>query len=307
MDAKEKIFFEEFESLYFFHGNSQNWAMQDFHIHNQHEILLFLSSGSTLEVGNRRYVATAGDLFLLNNEEYHRTRGVPGKPYERYVLQFDPELLREISEAFGYNFTTVFENRSGDFIHKIHLPETNLARLEQLFAKIERNIINEPTGNILSVKIKLSILELLVTINEIYAFFIKEQKPDNGHMESIDNRTGMFKVEAGEYKELALQRGRAEEIKKYIKKHHREKLGLNDIAQKFFMSPHYLSHSFKKETGFTLVQYIANQKMATAKSLLKEGYSVTEVASRLSYSSDSHFISAFKKHCGITPKQYQRF
>ena len=302
MDSKEKIFFEEFESLYYFHGSSHNWGMQDFHIHDQHEILLFLSSGSTLEVGNRRYVATTGDLFLLNSKEYHRTRGVAGKPYERYILQFVPELFEDISKAFGYNFAMHFEDRSANFIHKIHLSEANLARVEQLFAKIERNIINENKDENILVKLKLSILELLVTINELYEFLIKEQ---GAAVENAEDG-GAFRVEAGKSKNLITQRNLIEQIKKHIKDNREEKLGLNDIAQKFFMSPYYLSHYFKKETGFTLAQYITNQKLTAAKSLLKKGYSVAEVALKLSYSSDSHFISVFKRNCGITPKQYSK-
>jgi len=298
MQTKGKIFFEEFESLYFFHGSSHNWGMQDFHIHDQHEILLFLSSGSTLEVGSRRYVASAGDLFLLNSKEYHRTAGAAGKPYERYILQFEPELFKETSGAFGYNFAINFENRSDNFIHKIHLSDANLARVEQHFAKIERNITSESKDESTMVRLKLSILELLVTINELYEFLVKEQ----GSTENLGNSNII--VEAGRTKNLITQRGLIEQIKQHIKENRESKLGLNDIAQKFYMSPYYLSHYFKRETGFTLAQYITNQKLSMAKSLLKKGYSVAEVALRLSYSSDSHFISVFKRNCGITPKQY---
>jgi len=298
MQTKGKIFFEEFESIYFFHGSSHNWGMQNFHIHDQHEIILFISSGSTLEVGNRRYVATAGDMFLLNCKEYHRIRGAEGVPYERYILQFEPELFEETSKAFGYNFTLNFEDRTDNFIHKIHLSDANLARIKQHFAKIERNIINESKDENIIVKLKLSILDLLVTINELYEFLVKEQ----GFQSIEDNTT--FKVEAGKTKNLITQQGLIEQIKRHIKENREDKLVLNDIAQKFFMSPYYLSHYFKKETGFTLAQYITNQKLTVAKSLLKKGYSVTEVALQLSYSSDSHFISVFKRNCGITPKQY---
>jgi len=91
---KSKIFFEQFEALYYFHGSSQNWEMTNFHVHDQHEILLFLSHGSSLEIGNRLYLPKPGDLFFINHKEYHRTRGVPGKLYERYVLQFAPAFLR---------------------------------------------------------------------------------------------------------------------------------------------------------------------------------------------------------------------
>ena len=83
-----------------------------------------------------------------------------------------------------------------------------------------------------------------------------------------------------------------------------EQFVLQNIADKFFMSSYHLSHYFKKETGFTLFEYIKSQKIIAAKNLLKKGYSVTEVALMLGYSSDSHFISVFKRETGTTPKKY---
>ena len=85
---KERVFFEEFESLYYFHGSTQNWAMQGFHFHNQYEIILFLNDGALLEIGDRVYHVMKGDLFFINNREYHRTSGAEGKEYNRYVLMF---------------------------------------------------------------------------------------------------------------------------------------------------------------------------------------------------------------------------
>ena len=52
MKMKERVFFEEFDSLYYFHGSSENWAMQGFHFHNQYEIILFLTDGALMEIGN---------------------------------------------------------------------------------------------------------------------------------------------------------------------------------------------------------------------------------------------------------------
>ncbi len=304
MKIKERVFFEKFESLYYFHGSTQNWAMQDFHFHNQYEIILFLNDGALLEVGSRSYHVNAGDLFLLNNKEYHRTSGAAGKPHNRYVLMFEPELIMHLSEAFEYDFAMFFENRPGNFIHKLHLTENNLAKVEKLLDKIEENI-NAGKEDRTKVKLKLSILELIVTINEMYEFFIKEKESRVNGEETREESKSQEKSKV-EFKVPVLYRERIEEIKKYISTHVEEKMELEDIAKKFYISRYYLCHYFKKETGFTLVQYITNQKVVAAKALLKKGYSVTEVATRLSYNSDSHFISVFKKSCGITPKQYAK-
>lgn len=293
---KERVFFEEFDSLYYFHGSSQNWAMQGFHFHKQYEILLFLSDGALLEVGNRSYNVKTGDIFLLNNKEYHRTSGAVGKSHNRYVLMFDPELyLTGCTEVFGYEFNKFFEHRPENFVHRLNLSQENLKKVEKLFLNIEREI-NEGDDKAVQVKLRLSILNLIVELNEMYRFFLKEQKETN--------KANKTQETDFEFKDPILYRERIEQIKKYIVEHVNEKLELDDIAKEFYMNRYYLSHYFKKETGFTLQQYITNRKVVEAKAKLRSGYSVTDIAAQLSYNSDSHFIATFKKSTGITPKKY---
>ena len=52
---KKKVFFEEFDSIYYFDGISRNWKMEGLHVHNQYEIILFMSDDVGLEIGNRIY------------------------------------------------------------------------------------------------------------------------------------------------------------------------------------------------------------------------------------------------------------
>lgn len=295
---KERVFYEQFDSLYYFHGCSDNWVMQGYHFHNQYEILLFLSDGALMEIGNRTYHAKSGDLFLINNKEYHRTSGAQGKTYNRYVLMFEPELLLSMGGAFHYNFSMFFENRPDPFLHRIHLSGEKLGRVEKLFGKIEQSINSENrTSTESSVRVKISILELILYVNEMYQFFLEKEK--NKTPPGFED-----KKEQQEFKDPVLYRERIEQLKKYIAAHVEERLDLNEISRRFYMNRYYLSHYFKKETGFTLTQYVSNQKIIAAKALLKDGHSVTDVALKLSYNSDSHFIAVFKKLTGITPKKY---
>lgn len=284
---KDQAFFEKFDSLYYYHGSTQNWKMKGYHIHNQYEIILFLSEGAVMEIGNRRYEACAGDLFLLNNKEYHRSSGAVGKEYNRYVLMFEEKILRAAENAMGYEFTKYFERRPDGFVHKLHLNDTYLKEIEQKFSAVEVCIAKKD-GYAYDTKIALAILDLVMSINEKYEFFIPNP----------------FVEHEIEFKKLSSQHERIEQIKKYVTDHIEEKLEVDDIAKEFYISSYYLSHQFKKETGFTLLQFITNQKVTAAKRMLKKGYSVTDVAGRLSYNSDSHFISTFKKQTGTTPKKY---
>ena len=71
-------------------------------------------------------------------------------------------------------------------------------------------------------------------------------------------------------------------------------------------SASYLSRLFKKETGDSVSAYIRLQKIEKAKNLLRySDYSIIDIANRLSFSSQSHFIQQFRELTGITPKKYR--
>lgn len=92
----------------------------------------------------------------------------------------------------------------------------------------------------------------------------------------------------------------------YIYLHIKEPITLSEIAQAVSLSSCYLSRLFLKETGMSLKEYIIEMKIEKAQNLLKySDYSSAEIAQFLSFSSQSHFISTFKKHTGITPKKYK--
>jgi len=95
---------------------------------------------------------------------------------------------------------------------------------------------------------------------------------------------------------------------RYIRAHLYEPIGASEIAQYIDLNQHYFSSLFKKEVGQTPSQYIRNQKMSEALTLLDEGqYSITETAEMLGYCSLSYFSSEFKRVYGQSPKQYIRF
>lgn len=56
----------------------------------------------------------------------------------------------------------------------------------------------------------------------------------------------------------------------------------------------------------TLSQYIQEQKIEKAKSLLKTtDRSILEIATYLGFSSQGYFQNVFKKLTGMTPKEYR--
>lgn len=94
--------------------------------------------------------------------------------------------------------------------------------------------------------------------------------------------------------------------KEYIYSHIKERITIEDLADEFGVSASYLSRLFKKETGISVSVYIRQQKIEIAKNLLQfSDYSIIDIANRLSFSSQSHFIQQFRESVGMTPKKYR--
>lgn len=84
------------------------------------------------------------------------------------------------------------------------------------------------------------------------------------------------------------------------------KLTVDSIAKELGISKNYLTNLFKTELGYTIKEYILQQKIIEAQYLiLHSKYSFQDIWSLLNFSSQSHFIKTFKKYLGITPKQYK--
>ena len=68
-----------------------------------------------------------------------------------------------------------------------------------------------------------------------------------------------------------------------------------------------LKTDFVEYYGVPVCTFLLNYKMELAKNMLRENqYNVNEIATHLGYSTSSHFIAAFKRKYGITPKQYAK-
>jgi len=69
----------------------------------------------------------------------------------------------------------------------------------------------------------------------------------------------------------------------------------------------YLSNLFTETHGSTLEHYIILHKIERVKELLVyEGLSLTDIASKMGYSSVAHLSTQFKKTTGLTPSHFRQ-
>jgi AraC-like DNA-binding protein len=80
---------------------------------------------------------------------------------------------------------------------------------------------------------------------------------------------------------------------------------LEALAHEIGLSLKKLKEGFKQIYGDTVFAYLLDHKMEEARRMLdSQKYNVNEVGLKLGYSTASHFIAAFKKKYGTTPKKY---
>ena len=92
----------------------------------------------------------------------------------------------------------------------------------------------------------------------------------------------------------------------YIRENIHKSITVSELADYVGLNETYLSKLFKKEVGCSVSEYIRNEKIEEACWLLKYTNKTSiEIATDLSFSSHSYFISVFKKVKGITPKEYR--
>ena len=119
-----------------------------------------------------------------------------------------------------------------------------------------------------------------------------------------------LKAFAAEMKNLHSRRKISEPVREcieYIYSHTSEKIRTEDLARVCGKSVSWIAHTFPKETGISVKDYVQREKIASAKNMLHyTDLSFSEIASQLSFSSQSHFTLVFHNETGTTPGEWRK-
>lgn len=92
----------------------------------------------------------------------------------------------------------------------------------------------------------------------------------------------------------------------YIQEHLTEKIAVDALSRKAYLSRNIFFKWFKEQFGITPLEYINRERVTLAKQLLvQQQNSVQSVSSQCGFSDVNYFIRVFKKAVGLTPKAYQ--
>ena len=97
---------------------------------------------------------------------------------------------------------------------------------------------------------------------------------------------------------------RISKIIRYISMHYNEKLTVKNLALQTGLNVDFFGRLFKRETGMTVLQYIAKIRVRNAENMLQSGnYKVQEAAEQCGFSDTFHFYKLFRSLRGFPPSR----
>ena len=91
------------------------------------------------------------------------------------------------------------------------------------------------------------------------------------------------------------------EILDFLNKNLTNRITIDELADKFYMSRYHLMHTFKEETGCTIGSYITTKRLLLARDMIRDGSSVSAACDACGFGSYSSFIRAYRKQFHSTP------
>ena len=84
-------------------------------------------------------------------------------------------------------------------------------------------------------------------------------------------------------------------------------ISLKNIADELYISPDYLSHVFKNETGISPINYVITKRIGEAKKLLMTtDKNVQEISMEVGYENTNYFSLLFKKTTTLSPSTFRK-
>jgi two-component system response regulator YesN len=92
----------------------------------------------------------------------------------------------------------------------------------------------------------------------------------------------------------------------FIHESYQRDLSVEEAAERLGISGGYLSRVFKKETGYTFIDYLMYYRVKRAAELLRSSdLKIYEVADLVGYGDQRYFSQVFRRVVGLTPRQFK--
>lgn len=257
-------------------GYDPSCNMERTHFHDCFEVYFQISGDRYLLSNGKFSHIEAGGMMWIRSFDLHQSFQGQSPTGIRAVMYFSEAYLRSVFQDHADELLALF---TGPF-REMRFDESQQRKVLELLYEIEWGV---QSGQNLYGKFVFGQLLLLLEN------WSKTALPVAQEAASIDPK----------YDRIA-------SVLAYLKNHRMERLRLEEVAKEFFITPYYLSRTFKECMGITFVSYINHLKVEKAKELLRKEKNVTRVSMELGYESLTHFERVFKTITGMSPTAWKK-
>jgi AraC family transcriptional regulator len=241
-----------------------------------HRLVLYIRPPEELDLlyeGVKRHVAPpAGAVSLVPAGSPHRVRSSGCK--DELHICLEPGLVARVAaEAFGLNPARLTVPP---------LDGLDLPHLRAVMGAVGSELTTGGAGGRLAAESLANVLAV-----HLIRHVLAPRRPERG-------RDGV------------LPRGRLRSVIEHIEEHLDAGPTLEQMAAVARLSPYHFARQFKAATGLPPHQYVILRRVERAKRLLQGGdLSLAEVALHAGFSGQSVFCLHFKRHVGVTPREFR--
>lgn len=243
------------------------------HVHQDVEILYLLRGTAQILINEESYMLKKGDYILVNANKRHSIKNLEVTTlFARFVIDYSM-----MTEYLGTNQLLFWCNTVSDKDEAYHSLRVIFDRILTLFFEGEQ----EEQFRLRSLFYE--VIYLLVSHFMIKTDDIRVQRL------GFTNDTRVF------------------EIQNYVQANYQKQLSLNELAQKLYLTPAYLSKYIRKQFGLSFLDYLNNVRLFHAlDELLYTDKKVTRIAVDNGFPATASFNKAFKDCFDLTPSEYRR-
>jgi len=252
--------------------------------HDYLEISYVLDGNGKFIIGNKKYPARKGDIFVINNVELHVAIAEHNQKLNLICFYFMPELIYKPGDSeVNLKFLDPFYYQNNNFIHRIPakgIPDNIISLIYNTHETLKNK------NNYYDITAKTYLQEILLYLLNYYNDRIsKSSTVYNQNLKDIERLREVFFIIINNYD---------------------KKIKLEKVAKAACMSTQYFCKFFKKVTGSTFKEYLISIRIDKAKELLlRNNSSITEIAYRVGFENLSYFYRVFKRFTKLNPTSYR--
>ncbi|MBP1962405.1 helix-turn-helix domain-containing protein [Paenibacillus aceris] len=247
------------------------------HMHDMYELYYLYEGERMYFIRDRSYLILPGDLVLINRRELHATSDSDKLGHARVVMNFSDTFLESVKDDAPF-LLDAFTHATP--VLRLDLPTRRF--VEDILGKMILEAKETHLGQTFALR------HFLIELLLFTARFVR-----------------LHPVTSPEH--VSPLHRKISTIVRFINTHFAESMRLEELAERFEISPAYLSRMFKEITGFSLVEYVNLVRVQEAQRLLTETkVKVIVIAEQVGFGSLVQFGRVFRQITKTTPLRYRQ-